>query len=452
MKKILHFALMLGCTLAWAQEIQLSFFADGFSAPCEITHAGDSRMFVVEQGGTIKILNVDGLVNETPFLDISSLTNGNGEQGLLGLAFHPDYANNGYLYVNYTNLSGDTVIARYTRSTENAAYADPASALILLTIDQPYSNHNGGCLRFGPDGFLYIGMGDGGSGGDPQGNGQNTNTLLGKLLRIDVNNGDTYSIPEGNPFVGIDGADEIWAYGLRNPWKFSFDRLSGDLWIADVGQNNIEEINMVGPAQAGINYGWRCFEGTETYNSNNCSLVVMYTSPVAEYNHDSGGCSITGGYVYTGNAYPALSGKYVFTDYCSGKIGLTTGSNEITWTEAFNGNFSTLGEDKDGELYIADIISGTVYKITDATATLPEFNTSNVKLFPNPAQNTVNLQTTNTTYPIRANIYDLSGKQILSRQYYSDTNTIDISALAGGLYIAEISNANGTVKQKLVVE
>jgi glucose/arabinose dehydrogenase len=261
MKTKLLFASLLFTALAPAQEIELEQFATGFTNPIEIVHAGDSRLFVVEQGGIIRILNADGSVNPNPFLNISNLVSTGSEQGLLGLAFHPDYDDNGYFYVNYTNTAGHTVVARYSVNPTDPSLADATSQLPLLTINQPYENHNGGCLRFGPDGYLYIATGDGGSGGDPENRAQNLETLLGKILRIDVDNGNPYVVPATNPFMGVGGADEIWAYGLRNPWKFSFNRNNGDLWIADVGQNAVEEINKVVSNPGGLNYGWRCYEG-----------------------------------------------------------------------------------------------------------------------------------------------------------------------------------------------
>ncbi len=260
--------------------------ASGLQAPVFITHAGDNsgRLFVLEQPGRIRVIK-QGMLLSTPYLDITSLVLYGGERGLLGLAFHPNYKQNGTFYVNYTRQTdGATVIARYRVSATNPDLADSASATILMIIPQPYANHNGGCLQFGQDGYLYIGMGDGGSGGDPQNYAQNINSLLGKMLRIDVNNGNPYAIPPDNPYVNRDGADEIWALGLRNPWRFSFDRLTGDLYIADVGQNAWEEVNFqAANAQGGINYGWRCREGAHPYNSNppcnDASFLATLTDP-----------------------------------------------------------------------------------------------------------------------------------------------------------------------------
>jgi glucose/arabinose dehydrogenase len=294
-------------------------------------------------------------------------------------------------------------------------------------------------------------MGDGGSGGDPNGNGQNVNTLLGKMLRIDVNTGSPYSIPADNPFVGIDGADEIWATGLRNPWKFSFNRDNGDLWIADVGQNVLEEINHAAANPAGLNYGWRCYEGTQPYNTNGCPSATAFTEPVAEYDHSGNACSITGGFVYTGSMYPALAGKYLFADYCSNRIGYTDTAGTITWTAPFSGNFSTFGEDMDGELYIAARSNGTIYKITETTAGTTALSGGNVRLYPNPAQNILNIEIA-TAQPFTLQIFDLSGKRLLQQEITGAQSAINISSLSAGIYVAELQNGSDTLRQKLVVQ
>ena len=292
--------------MSWAApEIKARPVVTGVANPVAITHAGDGsgRLFITLQGGQIIIY--DGTqVLPTPFLDITSLVSAGGERGLLGTAFHPSYANNGMLFVNYTDINGDTVIARYTVSV-NPNLADPNSAFILLTITQPFGNHNGGQLQFGPDGYLYIGMGDGGSGGDPLNNGQDIHTLLGAMLRLDVDHGMPYAIPPGNPYVFSDGLDEIWAIGLRNPWRFSFDRETGDLYIGDVGQNLWEEIDYhAAGTPGGVNFGWRCREGTHDYSFFGDCLTAELTDPIAEYSRAEGR-SVTGGFVYRGLAYPA---------------------------------------------------------------------------------------------------------------------------------------------------
>jgi glucose/arabinose dehydrogenase len=452
MKKTILWAVALCSQIAISQTIALETFATGFTNPVEITHAGDSRLFVLQQEGQIRILNADGTINSTPFLNITAIISSGGERGLLGLAFHPEYDSNGYFYVYYNNANGGTTVARYTRSTADADVADASSVMIILTMQQPEANHNGGCLRFGPDGYLYIAKGDGGGGGDPNNNGQNINSLLGKILRIDVDGAAPYSIPAGNPYAGVEGADEIWAYGLRNPWKFSFNRLNGDIWIADVGQENIEEINKVPGSQAGANYGWRCFEGTAVYNNSGCSLVEMYTPPFAEYTHSAtGGCSITGGYVYTGDVYPALQGKYIFADYCNNKLGIVGTDAAITYTEAFTGNFSTFGEDIEGELYVAGKNNGTVYKITDSSvAGTTAFANGLFSMYPNPAKNEVFLNLTTDAATI--SVYDMGGKLLLTQALAAGDNNINTSGLQAGLYLAQVTHSSGTISQKLVIQ
>ena len=292
---------LLYTSIITSQGLDIELFAQNFDRPVNLKHAGDDKLYVVEQDGYIRIINDDGSVETTPFLNIDSrVINTGNERGLLGLAFHPNYITNGHFYVNYINNSGNTVISRFNRSNTNPLLADPNSELILLTYSQPFTNHNGGDMAFGQDGYLYISSGDGGAGGDPQNNSQNLTNLLGKILRIDIDNtenGNNYAIPPDNPFEGSPtNSEEIWAYGLRNPWKFSFDSLNGDIWIADVGQQEYEEINRATLTEAGLNYGWRCYEGNATFNSTGCPPFNTLTFPVAEYNHTTSGqfkCSIT---------------------------------------------------------------------------------------------------------------------------------------------------------------
>jgi len=353
-------------------DIQLVEFASGFNNPTDLTHAGDERLFVVEQNGLIRILLPDGTVNATNFLNMTTLTTGGGERGLLGLAFHPDYAENGSFYVNYTQPNGDTRISHFTVSA-NPDVADFNSRIDILTIDQPYSNHNGGCLRFGPDGYLYIGMGDGGSGEDPLNSGQTMSSLLGKMLRIDINTGAPYGIPEDNPFVGSssDTLPEIWASGIRNPWRFSSDSETGDLWIGDVGQYSWEEIDFqAADSPGGENYGWRCYEGNHNGFGGVCPPMSAFTGPVTEYSHASGACSVTGGYVYRGSEYPNLYGKYFFCDYCNGKFYSLEKNDLGQWvrfdvTGNIGGGWSCFGEDVNGALYLVNQGSDKVFKITD---------------------------------------------------------------------------------------
>ena len=354
-----------GTPSSFPPTISLTRITGGFAHPVAVTHAGDGsgRLFVAEQGGLIRIFS-NGGVAPVPFLDITSLvTPAGGEQGLLGLAFPPGFNARRTFYVNYTNRTGigNTVIARFSL-TADANRADPASRQELMNIAQPFANHNGGQLAFGPDGHLYIGTGDGGSGGDPLGNGQSLATLLGKLLRIDVLSGVApYAIPAGNPF-----GNEIWAYGLRNPWRFSFDRQTGDLYLADVGQDLVEEIDFQPAGMgAGANYGWNVMEGSRCFNNPACSSAG-FTLPVAEYLHGSGDCAVTGGYVYRGAA-AALQGIYFYGDFCSGRIwGLrrTGTAFEAALLADTTLSISTFGEDEAGELYVADYATGDIYLIT----------------------------------------------------------------------------------------
>ena len=362
----------------------------GFSTPVEITQArdGSQRIFVVQQSGKIRIIK-GGAVLAAPFLDLGptglDVTAGGGERGLLGIAFHPQYATNRQFYVNYTRKSdGATVIARYLASAGNADVADSASGTILLTIAQPEANHNGGAVKFGSDGYLYIGTGDGGGGNDQHGtigNGQDKTTLLGKILRIDVDNGgaNPYAIPPGNPYAsGVGGLKEIFAIGLRNPWRMSFDRVTGDFWFGDVGQGAVEEVDMlpVGTG-AGVNFGWRIMEGTSCTNLASppipCDSPAL-TLPILQYTH-SLGCSVTGGYVYRGTAVPALIGQYLYADYCTGRIWAAQRVAPAPWTAAELGvtgyAISTFGEDEAGELYFANYATGDIYQFADSAANTP---------------------------------------------------------------------------------
>ena len=382
-------AVVVGVALAGtaaAQDIVLAPFATGFTRPVAIAHAGDARLFVVEKRGVIRVVQSDGTVLPTPFLDLTGQVATGNEQGLLGLAFHPDYADNGFFYINYTDTAGDTVVARYTVSGDPNV-ADEDSALPVLAVDQPFANHNGGDLHFGPaDGYLYISLGDGGAFCDPADNAQNGASLLGKLLRIDVDTGSPYAIPPDNPFVGPDGiADEIWAVGLRNPWRIRFDRLTHDLYIGDVGQNRNEEIDFQPAASAGgENYGWDCREGFEAASlapsscntTAPCLPLTMFTEPVTAYSH-ANGCSVTGGVVYRGSAIPELAGTYLYADYCAGELlTLRTADGGMTWDE---GSFGTpvanlfptaFSEDVAGEVYVASD-AGTVYRVERAATPPP---------------------------------------------------------------------------------
>ncbi len=371
-------------------EVLLTPVAGPLGGITAITHSGDGRIFLTLQRGRIVIWDGANIL-PTAFLDISTQIVCCGEQGLLSTAFHPDYANNGFFYVNYTDTVGDTVIARYHVSADSNV-ADPFSGVPLLTIDQPATNHNGGQLQFGPDGMLYVGMGDGGGGNDPGCYAQRMEPqagrqdLLGKLLRIDVNQNATappyHGIPAGNPFVATGGPNEAWAIGLRNPWRFSFDRLTGDLLLGDVGQGSIEEIDFQPQASTGgENYGWKMMEGTRcTGNDGNCPGNVpacaspLLTLPILEYDHGGGRCSVTGGYVYRGLRIPGLYGRYVYGDYCSGEIwGAIRDGDD--WTEELlpisTGGLTTFGEDLAGELYVGNS-DGILYRIDPVTPPTPD--------------------------------------------------------------------------------
>ena len=363
---------------AASRDIVLEPLARGLSGLTSITSAGDGRLFLTEQSGRVVIWNATS-VQAGPFLDLSALVSCCGEQGLLSIAFHPQYASNGFFFVDYTNRAGNTVIARY-RISGNPDVADAASGVVLMTIAQPFSNHNGGQLQFGPDGDLYIGMGDGGSANDPMCNAQRDDVLLGKLLRIDVNVSAApyYTVPPDNPFRPGGAPNEVWSKGLRNPWRFSFDRATGDLWIGDVGQGAREEVDFAPRGSGGgsaQNYGWKVMEGTICGGggTGGCPATpappacgsAAYTAPVYEYDHSAGDCSITGGYVYRGSAMPSFAGQYFYGDYCTGKI--WAGGQLLTPRAA---NLSTFGQDASGELYLATE-NGALFRLAEGGAPPP---------------------------------------------------------------------------------
>ena len=377
--KILQVIIFSILNVQLSAQVKLDFrpFATGLDNPVDIVNAGDDRLFVVQQRGLIRILDLEGNVSGTPFLDLSGVVSQSGsETGLLGLAFHPEYHENGHFFVNYTRASdGNTVVSRFSADENNPDMANRESEIQLLIVEQPYSNHNGGQLLFGPDGYLYIALGDGGSGGDPNNYAQNRSTFLGKMLRIDVDVEDEtgYGIPPDNPFVDDETAlGEIWAWGLRNPWRNSFDRLTGDFWIADVGQKSREEINFQ-PAGStgGENYGWRCYEGNQSYNQSDCQDAENYIFPVFDYAHQGSGCtgSVTGGYVYRGALFNEMFGVYIFADYCTGNVytisQTTVGFEGARLTNINERGISTFGEDRYGELYLAPKNAGKIYKVTE---------------------------------------------------------------------------------------
>jgi len=441
-------------------DINLIEFATGLDNPLSIAHAGDDRLFVVEQEGYIQIVDSNGQINVFPFLDITDLLTSGGEQGLLGLAFHPEYSSNGYFYVNYTDKDGNTSISRFSVSGSNPDSALPSSEMQLLSVEQPFSNHNGGNLIFGPDGYLYIGLGDGGSGGDPQNNAQNLSVYLGKMLRIDVDGGNPYGIPAGNPFVDEPGAlDEIWSWGLRNPWRFSFDAETGDLWTADVGQNAYEEVNFQPVASdGGENYGWRCYEGTHEYNTSGCGPVSEYTFPAFEYAHDtSGGCSVTGGLVYRGNNYPGMEGHYFFSDYCNDKLWSLTGTEgdwNVRYHGQFGGNsFSAFGEDVNGEIYIAGIQSGIIYQIVDESGTglSGSLHENVINIYPNPARDHLYIDYEGTDGTAQIQIKNMNGRLLYENNLSDGGRTMPLGKLKAGIYLLQLKTPEKVYFQKLMV-
>jgi glucose/arabinose dehydrogenase len=432
-------SLLFCCAILVAQpKIQLTDFVSGFSRPVDIAHCNDSRLFVVEQRGKIWIVDSNGIKQTTAFLEIDVRVNDSGnEQGLLGLAFHPNYTQNNFFYVYYIQSNGDTKVSRFTRDSLNVNKADPNSEKVILEQDQPFSNHNGGSLKFGPDGYLYIGLGDGGSAGDPQGNGQNKNTFLSKILRIDIDNGDPYAVPLSNPFVNdASFKPETWTWGLRNPWRISFDRMTGDLWIGDVGQNAREEIDFQPAGVGGYNFGWRCYEGTNTYNTTGCQSASTYKTPAAEYNNPSIGCSITGGFIYRGSKYADLFGHYLYADYCSGRIWSVTQKPDGTFNAATqlanlgDFEFSSFGEGKDGELYIALLSSGKIQKIKEICSPFQVTATSSNETCAGDANGSIDLS-----------IFNANGTP--SFTWTNGLSGEDQSNLTAGIYSLLVKDGNG---------
>jgi len=451
----------------WSQDLKLTEYARGLRKPVDLVfapQADDVRMFVVEKDGLIQIINPNGTKLSAPFLNIDPKVNSSAnERGLLGMCFDPNYANNGYFYVNYTNTNGNTNISRFTKSASNANLANPDSELVLMTINQPFNNHNAGDISFGPDGMLYIGTGDGGSGGDPGNRSQNPKDLLGKMLRIDVNNITTkYKIPTDNPYINnSDTLPEIWAIGLRNPWRFSFDNLEKTLWIADVGQDKWEEINKVSAAEAKINYGWRCFEGKETFNRSGCKAASEYLPPIYQYaNKFDIGCSITGGYVYRGTRFPNLYGKYIYCDYCTGLFWALYQGTDGVWVNdlLFDGDdkdFATFGEDNKGELYVAGLETGVIFKVGDSTTStgdLQKPTAFNLAVLTNPVDDLLKINITSQKVDkAHLKLIDLKGKLIkdLGTLNTNSIHEINISAMGSGIYLI-ISPQDENIAVKVV--
>jgi glucose/arabinose dehydrogenase len=433
-------------------------FASGLTSPVNISNAGDSRLFVAEQRGFIRIINSNGTLSAQPFLNITDRVVYGGERGLLGIAFHPKYSTNGYFYVNYIGKGDSTHISRFTVSSIDTNVAEPKSELKLMTIFQPYQNHNGGDLKFGPDGYLYIGLGDGGSGGDPGNRAQNPKELLGKILRIDVDHGNPYSIPSTNPFYNSTTTrGEIWSLGLRNPWRFSFDRLTGDLWIADVGQNAIEEIDFqAAGSKGGENYGWRCYEGNQAYSTNGCGPFSMFTSPV--YTYPQGlECSVTGGFVYRGSTLSPFYGRYFFSDYCADKI-WTLKRESGSWIREdfgqFSGNsFSTFGEDASGQIYIAGLTSGKIFRVYDqVTESRLIKKPTAFKVIQIPFSSRIRIESEHENdQDMQIAVYDLKGVKRFQGNTMESSYELNTRFLPAGIYLLSVSiNGNNQV-QKLVL-
>lgn len=438
LKQLALFFALFSCVFLSAQfEVELLPFADGFNLPVDIQHHGTEDLYIVEKRGMIKIVNAAGEVNETDFLNIRSIVRSNGnEQGLLGLEFHPNYNENGRFFVNYTRQTdGATVISSFQVS-EDPAIADPASEEVIMVIGQTFSNHNGGDLAFGPDGYLYIGTGDGGSGGDPNDAGQNPMDFLGKMLRIDVDCDQPYCIPADNPFADDDFTlDEIWATGLRNPWRYSFDRQTGDLWIADVGQNAREEIDFqAADSKGGENYGWRCYEGDAEFNLSGCNQSD-YVFPIYDYLHDSGdGCSVTGGYVYRGAEYPFMDGYYIYGDFCTGNIWALNqeGSNNLV-ASYFGGEVGAFGEDANGELYMAAYGRGEILKIEAISLSIGEPVVASLELSSTIFSDQLNVRAQDTDR-VDFTISDVNGLEHAKGYLEQNSSSINTATWAPGLY------------------
>jgi len=466
-------------------KLELAPFAEGFDAPMDLAHGNDSRLFVAERLGKIWVIDADGnRIGSTPFLDITDrvftvFPNDYDERGLLGITFHPNYPDSPYLYASYTGLDSNSYVSRFTTDPNDPNKAMANSELIMLKVNQPraekFVNHKAGCLKFGPDGYLYGTFGDGGHFGDPRNNAQDLKTLLGKMFRIDVNmpdakRGKNYSIPSDNPYAGSDTAkQEIWASGLRNPFRFSFDKLKGDLWLPDVGQDKWEEINFqMSGARGGRNYGWSCYEGNHNYKIDNCDHNgVPYTFPIVEYKHSTTNCaSIVGGFVYRGSKYPKMYGMYIYNDYCTGRYSVVFKQNQ-SWVNIFlldeeDYEYTSFGEDVNGELYSIDNVTGEIELVVDESEesgvnNAPALANVDVKLSPNPnkGQFTVEL-TTSKQDKYSIIITDMSGSIVLSESKLSNTgiNRWNFASprFRTGTYMLHIQSASVSISKAFVVE
>ena len=455
MKNTLLLICALFCLNTISQTIELEDFADGFSSPLALKNAGDERLFVVEQGGVIKIVDANAVVNSTPFLDIQSIVNAGGERGLLGLAFHPEYQTNGRFFVHYSNSSGDTQISEFSVSPSNPDIANPNSEVMLLTVSQPFTNHNGGTIAFGPqDGYLYIGLGDGGGGGDTNNNAQNPTLLIGKLLRIDIDSqsgGNNYGIPPDNPFISDPNTrDEIWATGLRNPFRFTMDPETNSIWIGDVGQNAREEVNRASLSQAGLNYGWRCYEGNAPYNTSGCPDESELTFPVLDYSWNGGG-SVIGGYVYRGEGWSDLYDQYIFADIDGMISTLNTVNLNYVNQGQFPGTWVAFGEDINRELYIVNL-GGSISKIVGVGLNILEYQNNNVLVYPNPATDIVSIKM-QTQVMEHLKISDVKGSIVYTETLQSKQKQLNTSSFAKGMYFITITTKNGAVAvKKLMIQ
>lgn len=481
------------CSSAKAQTVQpklaLQDFAKGFYSPIDITNCGDSRLFVAERLGKIWIIDSAGNKSAEPFLDITDkvftvFPNDYDERGLLGFTFHPNYPDSPYVYVNYIGHDSNSHISRFTLNPNNPNKALAHSQLMLITISQPkaadFVNHKGGCIKFGPDGYLYAGFGDGGSAGDPLNTAQNTRLLLGKMIRIDVNHPDplrqrNYAIPAGNPFVNDSKAkDEIWATGLRNPYRFSFDKKTGVMWLPDVGQDKWEEINIIATnAKGGKNFGWSCYEANHNYKFDSCDYNGMpYTFPVIEYKHSQKEpcTSITGGYVYRGTKFKNMLGNYYYCDYCTGKFSTVYKDNtawvNVLLTQADQTSYVGFGEGSDGELYVVNAVNGEIYHLVDSAAMIaatPEMQKPAVfaqsvfaRIYPNPNHGRFNVEyTAAKDETCKISITNSFGVELMRETRFaikgSNNWSFSSAQLQKNVYMLHIQTANRQFTQKFLV-
>lgn len=453
--RILFFQLFffIQATVAFSQGIGAMEFSSGFLGITDIQNAGDDRLFIVEKNGLIRILNANGTVNATPFLDLTSQVTTSAERGILGLSFHPNYQSNGFLFVNYANLNGNIQVSRFTVSS-NPDVADINTEVILTETAESSGIHNGGAIQFGTDGFLYIAIGDGSSSD----RGQALDTFRGKILRIDVDTasgGNNYGIPASNPFASGGGLPEIWSYGLRNPWRFSIDDATGNIWIADVGASSVEEINRQNITENPVNYGWRCYEGSSPLFPGECPNINELAFPIAEYSSASGSdhCSIIGGYVYRGNEFPSLQGRYIFGDYCSGLIGSVDATGTLLEETIVPDNIFTFGEDFNGEVYVGTQ-SGNIYKIVDSQLGTEDFNKNNeIVLYPNPSSTALSVVSSRESIH-SIGIFSNLGVQVYSTRVNEHQQiSIPVNTLKSGVYFVKIYLTTGhEVLKKLIIK